>query len=177
MRRVQRRVSDYLGTTRRAPLCIWRANPFTLRSELNSLRRSSSCQRLPTMKRLACVLLCGVMSVPSLAVAEPPQQPGRSQPAAGDRGGAPQIPAERKRRAAELATYLVILLAITGTLLVVVTVLWGFRVRRVVRKGLPRVAPVDELWYLRAKEKPAAGRPGGSSGPSPPPETQDEADQ
>ena len=129
------------------------------------------------MKRLGCVLLCGVMPLLSLAAAEPPQQSGRNQPAARDRGDAPQIPAERKRRAAELATYLVILLAITGTLLVVVTVLWGFRVRRVVRKVLPPVSPVDELWYLRAKEKPASDRPARSSGASPPPQADGEADQ
>ena len=66
---------------------------------------------------------------------------------------------ERRKRIVQLAGYLLLLLALSGLLLVTVIVLWGFRARRVVRKPLPQVSPVDELWYLRPKQPKPADRP------------------
>jgi hypothetical protein len=47
---------------------------------------------------------------------------------------------------------------ICGVGLIAIVLLWGSRARRIARQPLPRVAPRDELWYL--KGKPDTAPPG-----------------
>jgi hypothetical protein len=46
---------------------------------------------------------------------------------------------------------------ICGVALVALALLWGHRIRRIARQPLPKVAPRDELWYLKATDKPEIG--------------------
>ena len=39
-----------------------------------------------------------------------------------------------------------------GAMTIVLILLWGFRVRRIARRPLPRTTPVDPLWYLRGRQ-------------------------
>ena len=43
---------------------------------------------------------------------------------------------------------------ICGVGLLAMVLLWGSRIRRIAREPLPRVAPRDELWYLKGRREP-----------------------
>lgn len=101
----------------------------------------------------ALALLC-LASVPSRAdsTAAP-----RDSVAVEKRASSNTAPAEnfgRKQRQRNVAVALVMLVGImfVGLALIALTILWGFRVRRIARAPLPKRKPVDPLWYLRPEK-------------------------
>jgi hypothetical protein len=59
-----------------------------------------------------------------------------------------------KTRVAEVAGLLLLILVAAGVLLVAGVIVWGARVRRLVRAPLPKPSEPDPLWYLRKKPRP-----------------------
>lgn len=95
----------------------------------------------------------------------------QEQPAPGEAGtpeqvgavGDPQegIPSaedeEARRRAYSMGVVMLGGILICGVSLVALALLWGHRMRRIARQPLPKVAPRDDLWYLKATDKPDIG--------------------
>lgn len=71
------------------------------------------------------------------------------------------VPAEEegaaRRRAYSMGIVMLGAILICGVSLVALVLLWGHRVRRIARQPLPKVAQRDDLWYLKAKDKPDIG--------------------
>lgn len=53
------------------------------------------------------------------------------------------------RRAITSAVVMLAAILICGVGLIAMVLLWGNRARRIARQTLPKVAPRDELWYLK----------------------------
>jgi hypothetical protein len=71
-------------------------------------------------------------------------------------GGQPLEEAARQRALTSAILMLGGVLFI-GAMMIVLILLWGFRVRRIARKPLPRSTPIDPLWYLRARQETRLG--------------------
>lgn len=109
-------------------------------------RRVSVQVGLAILLVLAAPMPAGAQQAPAPAVRMAVPQSGMRTPSR-----------EQRRRVAQAAGHLVLLLALTGALALVLLVLWGFRVRRQIRRPLPHVSATDDLWYLRpARHRPAA---------------------
>lgn len=65
----------------------------------------------------------------------------------------------RRQRVVTAAVLLLAGIAAVGLVLVGLIVLWGARMRRIARSGLPRQSPVDDLWYLRPKKELPPSKP------------------
>ncbi len=75
-----------------------------------------------------------------------------------DSPGPADFPAETQSDALVAAALLLVGIAVVGLILILLILLWGVRVRRVMRTRLPPTGRQDELWYLRPnKEHPADG--------------------
>ncbi|MSR59391.1 MAG: hypothetical protein EXS05_17400 [Planctomycetaceae bacterium] len=57
-----------------------------------------------------------------------------------------------QRRAYSVGIVMLGGILICGVGLIAAVLLWGNRTRRIARQPLPKVAPVDELWYLKGKK-------------------------
>lgn len=57
-----------------------------------------------------------------------------------------------QRRAYDVGVVMLGGIVICGVGLIALVLLWGSRTRRIARQPLPKVAPVDELWYLKGKK-------------------------
>lgn len=60
-----------------------------------------------------------------------------------------ELSEQQRRRIVTAAFYVLGGILFVGLMLIVLTVLWGSRTRRVARKPLPEQSPGDPLWYLR----------------------------
>jgi hypothetical protein len=106
-----------------------------------------------------------VLSRGAAAVGQEPESP---EPTAGGQADSSpetgpanprQQPADRdaaRQRAYSLGVVMIGGILILGVGLVALVLLWGNRMRRIARQPLPKVAPRDELWYLKSKKEPAA---------------------
>jgi hypothetical protein len=61
---------------------------------------------------------------------------------------------EERRRAYTMGMVMIGGILICGVGLIAAALLWGSRARRIARQPLPRIAPRDELWYLKNKPDP-----------------------
>jgi len=107
--------------------------------------------------------VAGVALVLSLAaVPEPP--PGESSPevVSENSGGFSSGDANRGRKKGTVTAALLVLLGIMsiGGLLIVTTIVWGMRLRRLARSRSGGKTNVDSLWYLKKQhdqKEPGAG--------------------
>ncbi len=60
-----------------------------------------------------------------------------------------------KRQALSLGLFMLGGIIVTGTLLLILVVMWGNRTRRLAQSALPPVAKRDELWFLKPKKDSA----------------------
>jgi hypothetical protein len=63
---------------------------------------------------------------------------------------------QERRRAYTMGMVMLGGILICGVGLIAAALLWGSRARRIARQPLPRIAPRDELWYLKNKPDTAA---------------------
>lgn len=110
------------------------------------------------------VALCSLMPVFVLR-ADAPRDGAESAKKANvksESGGKPddgESEAERQRRERVVTGGMLLLagIAAAGAALVGLVVLWGVRVRRVLRRPLPEQSARDNLWYLRPKKETPSG--------------------
>ncbi len=76
----------------------------------------------------------------------------QDQPAA---EGVPPRPLDPAKKALlSESFFLIALIVLFGLGLVLLTMLWGWRTRRFLRKKIPAATPPDELWFLKGKHPP-----------------------
>lgn len=104
----------------------------------------------------------GVAGRPSLKAesASVPEPKSVARPAASDE------PQEESKEAATIGFLLLSVITFTGLSLVAFVVIWGHRVRRVVRGSLPSQSARDELWYLRPPKEQPEDAAGPADGPA-----------
>ncbi len=141
--------------------------PFCERASSSVELESTERQRMHIPRQFAprriVVVTCGALIAAILGDVARAENPAERPvtPVHGDHVAAEQQPAsdapgppfdeERRERTRTAAVLLLLGIAATGGLTIVFIVLWGFRVRRNIRKPLPRTRPPDELWYLKPK--------------------------
>ena len=59
----------------------------------------------------------------------------------------------QRQRLVMVAVLMLAGVASVGLALLVFVILWGFRIRRMMRTPPPKQSPLDELWYLRPKKR------------------------
>jgi len=113
---------------------------------------------------IAAALCLSSQALGRVAVAQEQPAPGEAgareqvETVGGPPESLPSADEEAARRRA-YSTGIVMLggILICGVSLVALALLWGNRMRRIARQPLPKVAPRDDLWYLKAKDKPDVG--------------------
>ena len=65
----------------------------------------------------------------------------------------PPLTDEKKQQTVTVAVYLAFGVALLGMLLIVLVLVWGVRVRRLVRTRVPSQSLPDPLWYLRNRKQ------------------------
>lgn len=107
--------------------------------------------------------MCVLVVLPGLAAADvPPSTPNEAlrmrssrtsmarEDARGEASPADRRPAQREaRRAAGAAVYLLAGILAVGILLIALVMIWGHRLRRIIRTAPARSTSLDEFWYLR----------------------------
>jgi len=105
---------------------------------------------------LACLVLLVVATVPGAASADTiPHKAPADHHAAQASDDAEQ---QRKVGTATAGVLILVGVAAIGLLLIAAAIIWGGKVRRLVRYEAPEPTRQDDLWYLR-KERPADDTP------------------
>lgn len=121
--------------------------PFELDSRAG-VKAAMSRSSKPTIVRratlAACVLAAVVCGTAALgADSDVAKSKNVAKPANGEK------PQDESKQAATIGFLLLAVITFTGLTLVALVVVWGHRVRRVVRGPLPAQSARDEFWYLR----------------------------
>lgn len=108
-----------------------------------------------TLAPLGMIFLCVVAQAQPLDAVHEPEQP--------------TVADEQQRREGTFTAGVLLLIGVTavGLLLIAAAILWGAKVRRLVRRPQARSAKQDELWYLRKSPPPPDS--GDSADEEPPP--------
>jgi hypothetical protein len=85
----------------------------------------------------------------------------------------PDAPDQEKLRKLVIGFYLICGVAVVGGLLVLVIIWQGIRLRRMIRRPLPRAARGDELWFLKRGIDASTAAPPQNSAGSPDSENTD----
>lgn len=87
------------------------------------------------------------------------------------------LPEEEKREGRQkvvAAAFLLMGILGLGLFLLALVLWWGFRVRRLVRRPLPKAGPGDELWYLKHTTAGESPRPPGTTSRGNAPQSDDD---
>lgn len=103
--------------------------------------------------RFGLLLLALVMFAPSVRAADASPDDALATVALDDAAADARPGEQSGKDAVAVSTVLLALVVVLGLLLLILTALWGRRVRRQVFRPLPTTSPRDELWHLRNRPK------------------------
>lgn len=99
----------------------------------------------PVWVSLFAVCACGAAPDPPTEISESPEEPQQQQ----------------QRRQTTFTAGVLLLIGVTtiGLLLIAAAIIWGAKVRRLVRRPDPPFSAPDQLWYLRKSAGPPPAAP------------------